>query len=294
MGTHWTVTKKGISLDLEAPPTGERFLRGRLSFSELGPGSEATVGLGLLSRKYQAFPLPEPWRGELEAPSTRKKVQAGGDGRVEFELPYPAWMQPFRGSALEIVLVALVRTSEGTMIRCPLQGMPAPAEARHYLLNPVDKFMGPPFRPWLSAIFAKLGFRRARRWARFGELRFRVEATEELPPRLAVSVRAEKTGRRGKVELTVAEFIYSDSSLYKYEPHFSVQSPLEFSDAGEANTRLSLPSPQEAPPALLLRGTQIQHGILWELRFHLENPAGKTERVDLPLSISSVYPSGSG
>ncbi|HKX11763.1 MAG TPA: hypothetical protein VJP40_01330 [bacterium] len=294
MGTHWTVTKDGIRLEVEAPQPGERFLRGRLSFSEWGPDSEATVALGLLSRKHRAFPLSEPWRGELEAPSTRKKLRPGDDGRVDFELPYPAWMQPFRGSALEIVLVALVRSSEGTTMRMPLQGMPAPSGTRHHLLKPVEKVMGPPRLPWLSALLAKLGFRRARRWHHLGELRFRCEAIEEDPPRIAVSVKGEKVGRRGKVELVVAEFIYSDSSLYKYEPFWSVESPLEFSESGEAKTRLAFPSPDEAPPALLLPGTQIQHGILWELRFHLESRRGTTEQVDLPLSVSSVYPSGSG
>lgn len=321
MGTTWTCTKKGLTLTAYLPQTGDKTLRCRLELPEGTSDTPVTVGLGMISKKHKAFPIPEPWMCEKEAPPLRVVLKPGPDGVAELELPIPPGMAPFKGEWLEIAVTVLARTQDGTTIRLVLEGVPPRRDTQYRLVGlPVERSLTPPLSPWFFGFFLTatpllifLGFwssnpewhkaavgagivafslawiaiPRARRWRRLGALRMRAErAGEGAEARLRVSGQGDKITGEGKARLVAREFVYSESSLSKFDPIASVEVPLRPSISGGFQAELPYPAPEMAPPSLVLSRAQTQHGILWEVEFELESKHGGTGRAELPLSVA--------
>jgi len=322
MGTAWTCTKKGLTLTAHLPQAEDKTLRCRLELAEGAPDTPVTVGLGMISKKHKAFPIPETWMCEKEAPPLRVVLKPGPDGGAELELPIPPWIRPFKGEWLEIAVTVLAKTEGGTTIRLVLEGTPPPRDVQYRLVGlPVERSLHPPLSPWFFGIFLMatlmlilLGFwssnpelhkaavgagivafslawiaiPRARRWRRLGGLRMRAErAGEGAEARLRVSGRGDKVTGEGRARLVAREFVYSESSLSKFDPIASVEVPLRPSAAGCFQAELPCPAPEMAPPSLVLSRAQTQHGVLWEVEFELESKGGGTGKAELPLSVAA-------
>lgn len=321
MGTAWSCTKKGITLTSHLPQAGDKALRCRLELAEGASDTPVAVGLGMISKKHKAFPIPEPWMCEKEAPPLRVVLKSGPKCGAELELPIPPWITPFKGEWLEIAVTVLARTQDGTTLRLVLEGMPPPRDVQYRLVGmPVERSLNPPLSPWFFGFFLMatlllifLGFirsnpelhkaavgagivafslawiaiPRARRWRRLGGLRMRAEWTGEgAEGRLRVSGQGDKVTGEGRARLVAREFVYSDSSLSKFDPIASREVPLRPSGSGGFQAEFPCPAPEMAPPSLVLSRAQTQHGILWEVEFELESKHGGTGRAELPLSVA--------
>lgn len=322
MGTAWTCTKKGLTLTAHLPQAGDKTLRCRLELAEGASDTPVMVGLGMISKKHKAFPIPEPWMCEMEAPPLRVVLKPGPYGGAELELPIPPWITPFKGEWLEIAVNVLARTQDGTTIRLVLEGMQPPRDIQYRLVGlPAEHSLNPPLSPWFFGFFLTatlllifLGFwnsnpdfhkaavgagivafslawiaiPRARRWRRLGGLRMRAErAGEGAEARLRVSGRGDKVTGEGRARLVAREFVYSESSLSKFDPIASVEVPLRPSVSGGFQAELPYPAREMAPPSLVLSRAQTRHGILWEVEFELESKRGGTGKAELPLSVAA-------
>ncbi|HEX5034900.1 MAG TPA: hypothetical protein VFW62_10490, partial [bacterium] len=290
MGTTFTCSKDGFTLTAHLPESGQRSLRGRLTFPAPKTGGQATVELGMISRKHKALPMPEPWLCERAAPATRKILKPDPQGHADFVLEIPRWMTPFKGEWLEIVMTVLVQ-AEGTTIRLVVEGAAPPPATRYELRGlPVQRRSRAPLSPWLfgaslvaTLVLVVLGFGlaedelykgafacgiiaftlsffaipRARRWRRLGALSLKAEAVGKGPEaRLKVSGRGARVTGEGRVQLLAREFVYSNSSLSKFDPIAAVESQLRPSASGAFEAILPWPTPEQAPPSLCLSRAQ--------------------------------------
>lgn len=281
-----SATKNELTLTVVNSPERGRMLQGRCVFSEFNEATRATVELGLISRKYDAWPAPEPWLAEWEGVSTRATVKPGPDGRADFELPFFPGLAAFKGKALEIAVVAVARSTSGTTLRIVLDKAAPPSGARFQIRGLPSEHRVK--KPLMSRWLALLRVESAVRWQRLGDLLTILEQPADGPV-LRVRVKGGRANRQGRARLTASEYVYGESSLHKYDPVFTEEAAFHPSSEGGAIAEFNLPSADRVPPSLHLKRDTTRHGILWELRLELASLRGGTAVLEIPITVDRVF-----
>lgn len=283
MRSQLTASKGGLTVTVDEPVSGDRTLRGRCTFARGDAEDFATIELGLISRKHRHLFGTQRWMPELKIKVCRKQVTPGAGGAADFELPYPALLAPFKGGMIEVAVQFVATASDGTTIRLLLERAPQPVDAHRVLRGlPIESYVR---RPGLLSSLPLL------RWFAPRDVRVLIE---EKPGAKDAQLRVTVEGNRGvkgvRAGLVAAEFeIERGQGVYKHDPLIEVEKPLISIGNNLYQADLTVPAAGEAPPSMILKWANTQHGIVWEVRVELENEKGRRAQSAIPIHVGTVY-----